>query len=828
MNEICNASMGGILFLNNENMPKIYFPSTSNPTYNPSVHIQSNTVVATLLSLMDGLIDRGNVIVIAATNRPDSIDPALRRPGRFDKEIYFGLPSMQHRTAILDAHTRKWNPRPTNQLLERVAVATEGFAGADLAGLCTAAVLAAVRRSVPGLDMLYEGSKCRDPVGYRSGNHGKRSSNKAVCAGQQQQPSKTSLLDSIQVTSDDWDAAIAAAPPPCSRRGALSALLSDAVRPIPWHLSPMLVLPMQRILQEVVQWPLAAQMLNHEALTGINRLFRHTIDDLGGDADAALQVQVVDKVLQELGIVEKQPGHLCIAPGAGEDTDRLASDTLSSSASHATATIADSNKAASVAHKAAQPHCLLLLSGDGASSEELLAGAVLKLFQGSSSICVISIPAMAESHGAGDAASTSSSILRLLEDGLRKSKRGDATVVYMPRIESWAVCTEVLDLDAGVSNDNNSSGMRTITASAPAAPATTSVGGRSPRSSFEGIASPFSPAAVWIPGSSSMHPVAPPSDTASPLCSTATTLVASEAWNAFDCIVQDASAHQQPCLVVATTHCGADRLPSKIAQKFTSIVSVNDDNVHGHPIGIERTRDGRRMHDQTKKKGRQGTIKNTHVANNGVRFAAERTALVARSVLAAKVALAVLDKGRQHTIQESNNSGVLSGGEMPMETTTRKSHSRDTSAVTTVSPSQFQNTAEEERAVSAHLIIQKSIVHLGQILLKDRRCKMAGTWIKSGPSLSPVTCIDGIPPAIDVTVDASIDNKRSRCASFMHIAHAAAGGYFVSLDQLKHAVVSVVADIVQSEQEEYEAVGRKMQYKNKRLHGSSYEHTLLW
>lgn len=66
-----------------------------------------NSVVATLLSLLDGLKSRGSVIVIGATNRPDAIDPALRRPGRFDREIYFPLPTLEARSAILSLHTKK-------------------------------------------------------------------------------------------------------------------------------------------------------------------------------------------------------------------------------------------------------------------------------------------------------------------------------------------------------------------------------------------------------------------------------------------------------------------------------------------------------------------------------------------------------------------------------------------------------------------------------------------------------------------------------------------------------------------------------------------------
>lgn len=152
------------------------------------------SLVATLLALMDGLDDRGRVVVIGATNRVDSLDSALRRPGRFDREFYFGLPSEAARRQILGIHTRSWpsaTPAPAEastlhvaaaaaspaaaatssaasssvsaanvnvpfaqeneQLIASVARQTEGWSGADLAGLCTEAALNALRRSIPAL-----------------------------------------------------------------------------------------------------------------------------------------------------------------------------------------------------------------------------------------------------------------------------------------------------------------------------------------------------------------------------------------------------------------------------------------------------------------------------------------------------------------------------------------------------------------------------------------------------------------------------------------------------------------------------------------------------
>ena len=69
-----------------------------------------SSIVSTLLALMDGMDGRGQVIVIGATNRPDSVDPALRRPGRFDREFYFPLPNKDGRRSILNIHTKGWDP----------------------------------------------------------------------------------------------------------------------------------------------------------------------------------------------------------------------------------------------------------------------------------------------------------------------------------------------------------------------------------------------------------------------------------------------------------------------------------------------------------------------------------------------------------------------------------------------------------------------------------------------------------------------------------------------------------------------------------------------
>jgi transitional endoplasmic reticulum ATPase len=102
-------------------------------------------VVAQLLALMDGMVSRGHVIVIGATNIPETIDPALRRPGRFDREITIPVPNIEGRLAILKVHSRRM-PLAADVDLQRLARITHGFVGADLQALCKEAGMVALRR----------------------------------------------------------------------------------------------------------------------------------------------------------------------------------------------------------------------------------------------------------------------------------------------------------------------------------------------------------------------------------------------------------------------------------------------------------------------------------------------------------------------------------------------------------------------------------------------------------------------------------------------------------------------------------------------------------
>jgi len=111
-------------------------------------------MVSQLLSLMDGLKARGNVIVIAATNRPDSLDQALRRPGRFDREIEIGVPSRDGREEIMRIHTRNMPLEGVD--LKRLAAITHGYTGADITSLTKEAAIKTLRRVLPDIDLEQE------------------------------------------------------------------------------------------------------------------------------------------------------------------------------------------------------------------------------------------------------------------------------------------------------------------------------------------------------------------------------------------------------------------------------------------------------------------------------------------------------------------------------------------------------------------------------------------------------------------------------------------------------------------------------------------------
>ena len=109
-------------------------------------------VVAQLLALMEGLTDRGNVVVLGATNRPDSVDPALRRPGRFDREMEISVPNADGRLEVMQIHTRGM-PISDDVNLKNLASELHGYTGADMKSLCREAAIRSIRRYLPEIDL---------------------------------------------------------------------------------------------------------------------------------------------------------------------------------------------------------------------------------------------------------------------------------------------------------------------------------------------------------------------------------------------------------------------------------------------------------------------------------------------------------------------------------------------------------------------------------------------------------------------------------------------------------------------------------------------------
>jgi transitional endoplasmic reticulum ATPase len=182
-------------------------------------------VVSQLLSLMDGLEARGKVIVIAATNRPNAIDPALRRPGRFDREIEIKVPDKRGRLEILQIHTRNM-PLDTDVDQDRVAAVTHGFVGADLEYLCKEAAMKCLRRLLPELNLEEE-----------------------------KVPPET--LDKLIVSMNDFENAIRDVMPSAMREVYLES------PDVPWTAIGGLE-EVKRELQEAVEWPLRYPSLYKE------------------------------------------------------------------------------------------------------------------------------------------------------------------------------------------------------------------------------------------------------------------------------------------------------------------------------------------------------------------------------------------------------------------------------------------------------------------------------------------------------------------------------------------------------------------------------------
>jgi len=174
-------------------------------------------VVAQLLALMDGLKMRGKIVVIGATNRPDALDPALRRPGRFDREIVIGVPDRDGRKEVLQIHSRGM-PLAEDVDLDEMADNTHGFVGADLESLCKEAAMSALRKILPDIDL-------------------------------EEESIPPEILENIQVTKEDFKEAHRSVEPSALRE------VFVEVPDVSWEDVGGLE-EVKRELREMVEWPL--------------------------------------------------------------------------------------------------------------------------------------------------------------------------------------------------------------------------------------------------------------------------------------------------------------------------------------------------------------------------------------------------------------------------------------------------------------------------------------------------------------------------------------------------------------------------------------------
>ncbi|KAL6615765.1 hypothetical protein ACP70R_038035 [Stipagrostis hirtigluma subsp. patula] len=365
-----------------------------------------NSVVATLLSLLDGLKSRGSVIVIGATNRPDAIDPALRRPGRFDREIYFPLPTFEDRSAILALHTKNWPSPISGSFLSLIASQTVGYAGADLQAICTQAAINALKRTCPLQDIL-------------------RSAEKGVEHGRVPLPS-------VLVEERDWLAALAAAPPPCSQREAGIAandLVSAPLDPylISCLLKPLVHLLISLYLDERVWLPssllkasgsIKEVVFSSMEKNSVPRTFWSSyLHSLIQQKDIANRI---GGILSSCGLVAAQQDHGSMLPSHVETQENFGRSRLNSTGSHM---------------QGGLPHKLsgfrVLVAGAPRSGQQHLIRCLLHGFTGQIVIHKLDLATMAQ-EGSGD-------ILSGLTQILLKCLNLGRCIIYMPRIDLWAV-----------------------------------------------------------------------------------------------------------------------------------------------------------------------------------------------------------------------------------------------------------------------------------------------------------------------------------------------------------------------------------------------------
>ncbi|KAL0855309.1 hypothetical protein Bca101_060462 [Brassica carinata] len=389
-----------------------------------------SSVVSTLLALLDGLKSRGSVVVIGATNYPDAIDPALRRPGRFDREIYFPLPSLDDRAAIISLHTRKWPKPVSGYLLKWVAKETAGFAGADIQALCTQAAMIALNRSFPLQESL------------AAAELGISRSNRVA-------------LPSFSVEERDWLEALSRSPPPCSRRGAGKAASDIYSSPLPVYLVPSLLPSLCSLL---VAFHLEERIVLPPLLSKAAVDFRNVICSALSDKKITDDCwwSHVESLLQEVDVVKDIVQRLSSAGILDGGCDSVRSVPSAPAAGDCSL-----GSALFMVHRVRRHPGLgnapsesmnksgfqLLIAGGPRSGQRHLASCILHCFIGNGEMQKIDTATISQ-EGNGDLVLGVTHLL--IKCASRKS-----CVVFMPRIDLWAVETET-PIDEEVECDDDS------------------------------------------------------------------------------------------------------------------------------------------------------------------------------------------------------------------------------------------------------------------------------------------------------------------------------------------------------------------------------------
>ncbi|XP_022717177.1 uncharacterized protein LOC111275863 [Durio zibethinus] len=388
-----------------------------------------SSVVSTLLALLDGLKSRGSVVVIGATNRPDAVDPALRRPGRFDREIYFPLPSLEDRAAILELHTKKWPKPVAGSLLKWVARKTVGFAGADLQALCTQAAIISLKRNFPLQDML--------------------------SAAEEKSPgAKRVPLPIVRVEERDWLEALSCSPPPCSRREAGMAAQDLVASPLPTHLIPCLLEPLSTLLVSlhlderlwlppllskggaVIESVLVSTL--HDKRLPKDHWWSH-LNDLLQEGEVAKEIE---RKLSRAGML--------IGETSFADYDAFIGDISDDGAKFEPSIVRNGSTFSSLSRNTCftstrKTGFQILVAGSPRSGQKHLASCLLHCFIGNVEIQKVDLATIAQ-EGHGD-------LIHGVTQILMKCASLGSTVVFMPRIDLWAV--ETIDQAAEESNSSS-------------------------------------------------------------------------------------------------------------------------------------------------------------------------------------------------------------------------------------------------------------------------------------------------------------------------------------------------------------------------------------